>query len=350
MGTKKNAFEDLLTEEELASLADDEGGADPDETGADDADDETTQANEAGAGEDDDGDDNTTSGDPDPAAAAPDNQPDAQNTADVVADAQAGGDQAAAAEAPQASADAAEDNTSDIPEEVDPATWLNKTENKERIKELDAQLDALADRFDNGEFTAAEYRQQQRKLQDQRDDLRSAVDQATFREDNANQGWNKACRDFMKDNPVYAKAGPLASMLDAEVRRIQTAYIEKGFNYFDPSILARAEQNVRRSAAELLGVQIESKSEEQKSAANAASAKQPPTPTPPKAMTPQQRKQEPVPTLSGVPVAGEEAIGSGEFAWLDRLADSDPLRYEAEMKKLEAKEPEKYQQYLAYAN
>jgi hypothetical protein len=350
MGKAKQAFEDLLTEEEIAALADDEGGADPGETETDAEDEGDPDAGEAGA-EEGDGDGNDK---PDAAAAAEgaDEDPQAVKTEpDVTAQPDAAA--AAAAEEPAAAAHETTTDTDpdEIPEDVDAAIWLNKVADKERVKEVDAALDALAAKFDDGEMTAQEYRQQQRQLQDKRDDLRSAVEQATFHETAANQTWTKACREFMKDNPMYAKQGPLSSMLDAEVRRIQNAYIDKGLNYFDPGILTRAETNVRKSAAELLGVQIDGKGEKPKQDAAAdAGGKQPPAPTQPKPAAAQARKEQPVPTLSAVPVAGEEAIGNGEFAWLDRLADSDPLKYEAEMKKLETKDPEKYQQYLAYTN
>jgi hypothetical protein len=349
MGKAKQAFEDLLTEEEIAALADDEAGADPSETITDAEDEGDPDAGEEGAEEGDaDGKDK-----PEADALAAEGADAAPEPAKTVPEATTQPDAAAAAAAEEhdvaANTAPAEADPDEIPEDVDAAIWLNKVADKERVKEVDAALDALAAKFDDGEMTAQEYRQQQRQLQDKRDDLRSAVEQATFHETAANQTWTKACREFMKDNPMYAKQGPLSSMLDAEVRRIQNAYIDKGLNYLDPGILTRAETNVRKSAAELLGVQIEGKGEKPKPDAAEAAAKQAPTPAQPKPAA-AQRKEHPVPTLSAVPVAGEEAIGNGEFAWLDRLADSDPLKYEAEMKKLETKDPEKYQQYLAYTN
>lgn len=341
MGTKNEAVKELLTDEELAALEDDEGGSDPDSAGDDDdaaGDDAAAAAAKDAAAAKADGDDDDD--DPDAADADAGDQA-AAAVADPATPAAAAGDAPAADPAP--SPDAGEQNAEadDITASVPQATWLLPQDHKGKIEALEANLDELAKKFDDGELTGTEFRQQSRQIERERDDLRFAMERASIKEDAAKDGWYEACDSFLAQNAAFAKEGPLRNMLDSEVRRIQETLGAQGKNYMHPSVLQRAADNVRKSAAELLGVQIEVKDVNGKPTTPAAKQEAPKA---------KPRAADPVPTLSNVPVAGDETIDGGEFAYLDRLANSNPIEFEKELAKMQAKDPEKAEKYLAYIN
>lgn len=341
---KNDAVKELLTDEEIAALEDDEGGADPNSSGDDDGDDvdddaasDAAEAAAAAAKDDGKADED---GDP-----APDEGENAQEPV-------AGKDQPVAAEQ-QPKADPVADPTDgkqdthpggddDIAMSVPQANWLLPENPKNKIDAIEANLDELAKKFDDGELTGTEFRQQSRQLERERDDLRFAQERARAKEETAMEGWHEACDTFVAKNAAFEKAGPLRSMLDSEVRRIQDHLISQGRNYLHPSILERAADNVRKSAAELLGVQIEVKNADGTPHKAAAPAAKEPAP---KAKP---RTEPPVPALSAVPVAADEGIEGGEFAYLDRLAERDPIAFEKALETMQKKEPEKAEAYLAY--
>lgn len=340
MGNKAAALDDMLTEEELAALSDDDAGDNPGDAAPAEAD----EAAAAAASEE--GDEESDAADPQDAAANAD-KPDAaaeatDAEANAAADPQPGADTEPVGEE-QSSASSASDD--DVVASVPPMTWALPADHKEKIESVEKSLDELAEKFDNGELLATEYRQQSRALQKQLDEMNKLRDRAENKEADARESWVEACDKFLADNKHFATPGPLRQMLDAEVRRIQEHLGQNGRNYMHASVLDLAAENVKRSAAALLGVEINTDD------GGKGKQKQNTTPAPKEpAATVKPRAAQPVPTLSAVPVDAEDDIESGEFAYLNRLADKDWPAYERELEKLQRTDQDKYNAYMAYVN
>lgn len=194
---------------------------------------------------------------------------------------------------------------------------------KAKLEDLTKREDALAAKFDDGELTAAEYRQQQRALDNDRDELKNQIFRAQLSEDAARAAWfGNTVTDFLSKHTQYEDGSLMYNALDREVRRLQTANAEEGKSQYDPAILLQAHQNIEASARKAFGVG-------------------PTTPTTPK---PGEQKREIPPSIGGLPAADAEDTDGGEFAALDRLGETDPLAYERALEKM----PDaKREQYLA---
>lgn len=342
MGNKAAALDDMLTEEELAALSDDDAGDNPGDNPGDAAPTEGDEA--AAAAAPDEGEEGSDAGEPqDPAASA--DKPDAAAEAAAAA---AAADPNSAAEPEPAGEEqtaASSGSDDDAVASVPPMTWALPADHKDKIESVEKSLDELAQKFDDGELLATEYRQQSRALQNQLDEMKKLRDRAENKEADARESWVEACDKFLADNKHFATQGPLRQMLDAEVRRIQEYLGQNGRNYLHASVLDLAAENVKRSAAALLGVQINTdEAGKGKQKQNTAPAPKAP------AATVKPREAQPVPTLSAVPVDAEDDIESGEFAYLNRLADKDWPAYERELEKLQRTDQDKYNAYMAYVN
>ncbi len=341
MGNKAATLDDMLTEEELAALSDDDAGDNPGDNPGDAA---LAEGDEAtAAAEPDEGEEGSDAGEtPDPAASADKPDPAAEAAATAAADTQPAAEPDPAGDEQPAASSASDD---DAVASVPPMTWALPADHKDKIESVEKSLDELAQKFDDGELLATEYRQQSRALQNQLDEMKKLRDRAENKEADARESWMDACDKFLAENKHFSTPGPLRQMLDAEVRRIQEHLGQNGRNYMHASVLDLAAENVKRSAAALLGVQINTddvgKGRQKQNAAPAPKA-------PAAAVKP--REAQPVPTLSAVPVDAEDDIESGEFAYLNRLADKDWPAYERELEKLQRTDQDKYNAYMAYVN
>ncbi len=302
----------LLTEEELEGLLEDED-ADGDEDDGDGGD---------GAG--DAGDTNVGDG-----TGTPD-EGGKPNADPAAADTQPGADASAAAPtaAPVAAAEPDPAVAAPAEEPADPPrtpAWVVPAEVGERIKAIDAERDRLAVEFDEGALTAAELRERQRALENERDDLRTRQISAQVALDTAKSTWlEQSVPTFLRENPQYRNP-VLNQALDAEVRKMQVEAV----NPFDPKILEKAHAKITGELTQALNIK-----------------KDPPPPLPTDPNTkPTTKRPPPPPTLAHVPAADiTDADDGGEFAYLDRLADTDSVAYERELAKLS---PEKQDRYLA---
>lgn len=186
---------------------------------------------------------------------------------------------------------------------------------KEQLTQFDSQLDEIAQKFDDGELTAVEMRQQQREIERQRDDLKERMLKASVAVDNAKAKW------FQADVPVWLgqhteyQPGTLRMrLLNDVVKELQA----ESDNPFDPGILDRAHARIQQEMGQVAPKQHD------------------PAPKP--------QRQIP-PSLAHVPASDiSETEDNGRFAHLDRLAEKDPIAYEAEIAKMSDAEREAYLQ------
>lgn len=298
---------ELLTEEELAGLEDDslvDEGAD--ENDDDDGDEDPAAAAAAAA-----------------AAAKPDLNPGDGGDEDA---AKAATDKAAKDAADKAPTDAAaaaagDDDAAAKPVATQFPQYEAPADAKVKLTEIEQQRDALAAKFDEGELTAAEFRAQSRPLEEQRDTLKEQMLKASLSQDALVHTWSKlAVPTFLEKHPEYAPGTPLYVALDGEVRRLQAG----SDNPFDPALLAQADATIKAQMRKAMGM--------------------PDTPTP--AATPPKKDGKGrviPPTLAHLPSADlTEETDGGEFAFLDRLSEEDPGKFEAALGKLTEDQRERY--------
>ncbi len=267
--TDKPTEEDLamLTDEERAALLDEEDADDEGDEGEGDEEDDGGEAGaEAGEAEED----------------APGEDADDQANSSAEADA-SGVDKAAAGG--DAVPEAKQPAPSQFPQFEAPADAESK------LKEFETRLDELADKFDAGELTAREYREQSRTIQSEERELREAVLKASLSAEATRVAWETGVEAFLSEHKQYEPGSQLFRLLDAEVRHLQAS----ADNQFDPRILKQAHENL----AKVIG----------------SAQAQPPA----KQAKGERQKRELPPTLAHLPAADLEDAGEGEFAHLDRL-------------------------------
>lgn len=246
-------------------------------------------------------------------------------------------------EEPSASTDAADDDSGepeadadeeDAPEPVRPA-FVADPDIKDKISELDKQLDELAAKFDEGDLTAKELRAQSRALEDQRQELREQIIRADVARDAAVQTWRGHVGQFIAENPAYKPGTDAFAMLDDEVKRLQV----RTENPFDPALLKKAHQSLVAKARALLGQSGNDdpapKADDRKKAA--------PETKKPGGRQPKSAIGEIPQTLAQVPASDTvEVDDGGKFGYLDRLSNSDPVKYEAALARLSQAERDAY--------
>ena len=192
-----------------------------------------------------------------------------------------------------------------------------------RIDDAKAERTALAVKFDEGELTAKEYREQDSKLEEEIADLRQTIYSAKHSIIvNESNFYDKAIPAFFKSHPIYAEEAenPLRDALDAQLKKLQ----QKAENPFDPALLVEAHKEVDARMRKAYGISDA------------------PAPAPGKKPAP---KREVVPTLGGLPAADMTPTdGDGEFAGLDRLAEKDPEAFERALAKMSDEQRDRYLQ------
>ena len=276
----------MLTEEERAGLLDDED--EDDDQGVDDADDDDTGADGKA---DDKGDENGADGD------------DSQD----------------------AGADKDGEGEDKLDDPIKP-TPLFKAELPADIEAkrtaLDTQEDDLVKKFDEGDITFAEYNKELRSLNRERADLDRAELKAELAQEaqqsQVEQTWQTTANTFVAEHPLISKNETTWSSFDAIVRRVTAETMQKGEQ---PS--RRDLERAYKQWTEDLGI------------ADAGIQKS----------QPKHKKQNIVPpNLGKVPAATANDTDDGKFAHLDRLAESDPLAFEAALAKMSDAQRDEYMQ------
>lgn len=283
----------MLTEEERAGYLEDEGdGTDGDDQGTDDDD---TGADEKA---DDKGDENGADG---------------EDSQDAGADSNTQGD----------GKDGESEDKLDDP--INP-TPLFKAELPADIEAkrtaLDTQEDDLVKKFDEGDITFAEYNKELRSLNRERADLDRAELKAELAQEaqqsQVEQTWQTTANTFVAEHPLISKNETMWNSFDAIVRRVTAETMQKGEQ---PS--RRDLEKAYKQWTEDLGI-------------SDAGTQKP---------QPKQKKQNIVPpNLGKVPAATANDTDDGKFAHLDRLAESDPLAFEAALAKMSDAQRDEYMQ------
>ncbi len=289
----------LLTEEELEGLMEDEGdGADDGEEN--DAEDDADASN--GAADDDEADGGADQDQDDEAAA----DTSAQTSAEAEQPDQAPDTQ-------QVQADSTNER---------PPNWILPDDHEDKKQAIERERDDLAQKFDDGDLTAKEYREALKPLDQQLDKLKETEIIAKSRQQVAIEDWRDTVDEFLRDKPHY-RDPKLNKLLDQEVRELQA----KAVNPLKRSILEEADQRLSKTLSEAFGLKVEPK-----------------TDTPAKSTTKKTVRDDPPPSLRNVPAADVDDTDGGEFAYLDRLRDSNSVMYEAELAKLRPDVLDRYMQ------
>lgn len=314
-----------LTEEDLSQLTDEERegyeqeleaytqGASDGEDGA--SAEEDSAAGDDGAGE---GDGNADGDEADLDAALDAQEKKGAPELDLNAD-PAGEDGNDAGAGAGAEADADDDDLS----QFDPLPDVGSQ--REKIKEQQELKQELAEKFDNGDITAQEKAAQERKIDDEIYALQSDLMRREHKVETAKEDWQaKVVPDFIAQNSVYKPGSALIKMLNEHVKSLQVG--QYASNPFHPNVLKLADRALRAELGEeIFGT---------------------PKPKNPKPVEPGKKtaKREMPPSLRNVPAAaGEDIAGDGsEFAYLDRLADTDMEKYEDALAKLSAADLDRY--------
>lgn len=316
MGTKHGFTTEeleLLTEDERAAILDEETLEPEDVAGEDDtdADDKTAAADtkpEAAAA-DADADE--------PAAKADDKKPDEADAAQP--------EEPATPPAGQQPGDKQPPAAEEKPPLPKPAAspaprYEVPADAKERMAAFDSQLDEIAQKFDDGEITATEMRQQSREIERERDQLKETVLKYTLSEDVRKANWSQ--RDvpaFLAAHPEYAPGSMRFDLLDTAVRKLQV----EGGDPYDPDILAKAHEQIMAEFGD--------------------GASRSPAPSPGLSGGQKAPARQIPPTLAHVPASDISPDNDGgKYAHLDRLADTDPLAYEEAMARMSDAEREAY--------
>lgn len=200
----------------------------------------------------------------------------------------------------------------DLPEDVE-----------DRLKEIATSREELDTKFDDGELTTKEYRQEMAKL----DRSEREIEQKQFKaqiaqemhQQQQQQAWLDTVNDFLDANPEYREKPLLFNTLDMVVKEV--ASDEASANLTGRQILSKAHAQIQ----EQLGI---GQTGQQDSG---------------KAKKAGKRSIDAPPTLGRVPAAeSNDPTKGGKWSKLDALMDDDPLAYEAELEKMSEADREAY--------
>lgn len=302
----------LLTEEERAGLEDDdlldEGEEGEEEENADEA--AATEGDEDGdhdePGETDEPDDDKQGDDEQPGRDDGDN----------------GDDEEPAATTSQQVPLIKADLPADFDEQMKALT--------DRRANIRTEKRALTDKYEDGDITSKEYHDQLDKLDDELSDLNDKRSELKWQENKAKLAqetsqsqvearWYATVDTFMAEHPEITRNQTLVQVYDAIVQRVTAETMKAGR---EPGVADL--QKAYKQWAEDLGVTPKKPQKEDKAQEHQKQARNVP------------------PTLAKVPAAEANDTDDGKYAYLDRLADKDPIKYEAEIAKLSPSQWEEY--------
>ena len=178
----------------------------------------------------------------------------------------------------------------------------------------------IAEKFDEGEITAVEYAKQteelndfQRELENKRFKAQLAAESQQSRELDS---WEETCSEFLSAHPEISKSKLRYDSFDYAVRLVTGDQANAALTG------AQQLEKAYQTWVTELGIQVD------QSAQSLAK--------------PDPKKPRVVPNIGSLPAAQANDTDDGKFAYLDRLADSDPLKYEATLAKLSDADREAY--------
>jgi hypothetical protein len=262
----------------------------------------------------------------------------AKAKADADADAQAAADKKATddAAAAQAEADAAAKAKAEPEPEPEkpvvaprPRGVLNDTlpeDYSQRVEANNTAQDELAQKYEDGDISFAEYNKGMRKLTEEAMDLREVKMRAEISEvsstNSVQQHWDGLMGSFLTAHPEAISTPVRHNAFDHILREITAPVMAAG------GMPGQAEiDKAYARLAEEFGIQ----------------AKQPDGDK--GAQPPAAKKENKVPpTLGAVPAAAHTDVDDGKWAHLDRLAEQDPIKFEETLMKMSEAERNEYMQ------
>lgn len=192
----------------------------------------------------------------------------------------------------------------------------------QRVEANEQAMDELAQKYDDGDISFAEYNKGMRKLNGEALDLREVKIRAEISDSSTNnavqQHWETSMGSFINEHPEAVSTDIRRHAFDQILREVTAPVMQAG------GMPGRAEiDKAFARLAQEFGLDAK------KPAAEQRQEKQP-------------NKVPPV--LGGLPAASATATEDGRWAQLDRLMDSDPIRYEAEIAKLSEADKDAYLQ------
>lgn len=220
------------------------------------------------------------------------------------------------------------DDGGDTTDEPAPQTPAAPVQHTALPEDFQQQMDAVAQekealyvQFDEGDLTTTEYAKQLDELNKRERHLERIKDRAELETQQRYSYWqNVTVAGFLAQHKEYEGNDVLLNMLDAEVRKLQG----RSENDTDPKILELAHETIKKALPQVFS-------------ADPAST--------PKTKT--RRAHKTAPSLANIPASNVDTPGADEFEHLDRLFNTNPLRYEQELAKLQASNPAKFDQYMA---
>lgn len=207
----------------------------------------------------------------------------------------------------------------DVPEDIEA-----------KFQAIDAREEALIEKFEDGDLTTREYNAELRKLNKERSDLEWVQRKAELSQESTQtqreQQWYNEVGSFVKTHPLIEKNETMWNSFDAVLRKVTAETIAAGGWPGQADI-----DKAYKQWAEDLGIATD---------APAPAAEKKDTPAAPAA----KKELKVPPTLAKVPAASHEDTDDGKYAYLDKLADEDPLEYEKALQKLSPAEWEEYSQ------
>lgn len=237
-----------------------------------------------------------------------------------------------AAAVPAVAEPAAEPAATAPPEPVVPAAaapLLNITapaDAKEQLDKISADKATLAEKFDAGDLTGAEFQRELDALNRDERKIETAVNNAELaaqmQQAQAKQVWVEQCETFMTTaaGKVYGADKALMAQFDETVKAIAVMPRNRGLT--GDALLMKAHNMLQAE----LGNPV---------------VAPPVVATPPTKPLPKPRDPLP-PTLQNLPAADVTDTTGGQYAHLDRLASNDPAAYEAAMAKMSDGERDAY--------
>ena len=194
---------------------------------------------------------------------------------------------------------------------------------QERVAANTTAQDELAQKYEDGDVSFAEFNKGMRKLNEEAMDLRELKMRAEIADQSASvslqQSWDNAMGAFLESHPEAISSDVRRNAFDHILREVTAPIMAAG------GMPGQAEID------KAYGILAKEFGLDQKKA-------EPETKKDPKP----DNKVPPV--LGGLPAASATGTEDGRWAQLDRLIDSDPLRYEEELAKLSVADRDAYLQ------
>lgn len=303
----------LLTDEERAGLEDDdlldEGEEPTDDDDAGDDNDSDDNGDDAGDDNDDDQDDDKGT----------DKQDDATGDDD-----QPGRDDGTDNDQPVDTAPPVPLIRAELPADFDDQMKAIA----DRRAEIRTERRSLTDKYEDGDMTSKEYHDALDKLEDELGDLTDKRYELKQLEDKAKLAkevsqsqmetrWWATVDAFVGEHPELKRNQTVMTVYDQIVQRVTAETMKAGK---EPGLADL--QKAYKQWAEDLGITPQKPT------------KEPGKQTDTQQQQAQKKARNVPPTLGKVPAAETTDTDDGKYAYLDRLADSDPIKYEAELAKL----------------